>query len=107
MDEALAMREKGMSYRAIAKKTGVSKATVCLWIANFAKPKVKSVMEEAPNQPSGAPDAPTSGSLEEQVKELREKLRQTELRADLYREIITVAEAKFKIQLLKKAGARQ
>lgn len=47
------------------------------------------------------------------IKELKEKIRQLEkelkherLRADVYDELINVAEENFKIQIRKKAGAK-
>ncbi len=110
LDEVLALREKGFSVRAIEKKTGVSKATVSIWIANFAKvtDPIECSMEDQPqSQPCSSNDSNEGLSLEEQVAKLKEALRMAELRADAYDEMINVAEAKFNVPIRKKAGTKQ
>ncbi len=46
-------------------------------------------------------------NLKKRVKELEAQLRQSEIKAEFYDEMINVAEAKFKIPIRKKAGAKQ
>ena len=46
-------------------------------------------------------------TLQKQVKELEAQLLQAEIKAEFYDEMINVAEAKFKIPIRKKAGAKQ
>lgn len=45
--------------------------------------------------------------LQKRVKELEAQLLQAEIKAEFYDEMINVAEAKFKIPIRKKAGAKQ
>lgn len=60
-------------------------------IANFAEMK-KNIQDK---------------KLEEENKELKELLRVSELRADLWQHAIEIAEEKFNIDILKKYGAQQ
>ena len=46
-------------------------------------------------------------NLKKRVKELEAQLRQAEIKAEFYDEMINVAEAKFKVPIRKKAGAKQ
>ena len=46
-------------------------------------------------------------NLKKRVKELEPQLRQAEIKAEFYDEMINVAEAKFKVPIRKKAGAKQ
>lgn len=46
-------------------------------------------------------------NLKKRVKELEAQLRQAEIKAEFYDEMINVAEAKFKIPIRKKAGDKQ
>ena len=45
--------------------------------------------------------------LQERVKELEAQLLRAEIKAEAYDEMINVAEAKFRIPIRKKAGAKQ
>lgn len=107
----------GTPVTTISKKFDISRTTVYHWIRTFAEETTESEgkdMDE-PNKPREN-DKPLKGvseqeleamSAEEQIAVLKEALRMSELRADLYDEIINVAEAKYKISLRKKAGAKQ
>ncbi len=46
-------------------------------------------------------------ALQKRVKELEAQLLQAEVKAEFYDEMINVAEAKFKIPIRKKTGAKQ
>ena len=46
-------------------------------------------------------------ALKEELKKLRAELLNAEIKAEAYNELINVAEAKFGIQIRKKAGAKQ
>jgi hypothetical protein len=46
-------------------------------------------------------------SLKAEVSRLRKALREESMRAELYNEIINVAEEQFKIPIRKKAGTKQ
>ena len=45
--------------------------------------------------------------LQSELKKLRAQLNKAEIKAEAYNELINVAEAKFNIQIRKKAGAKQ
>ena len=45
--------------------------------------------------------------LQARIKELEAQLLKAEIKAEAYEELINVAEAKFRIQIRKKAGAKQ
>ena len=45
--------------------------------------------------------------LQKKVKELEKQLLEAEIKAEAYDELINVAEAKFRIPIRKKAGAKQ
>ena len=45
--------------------------------------------------------------LQSELKKLRAQLDKAEVKAEAYDELINVAEAKFNIQIRKKAGAKQ
>ena len=45
--------------------------------------------------------------LRAEKKELEKRLKQAEIKAEAYEEMINVAEAMFKIPIRKKAGAKQ
>ena len=128
IQDALSLRDEGLSIRAIAKKLNRSKTGIHKWITIFAeesgdpdmnkkrlrapKPKEKvkravglkapeevEVSSKAANQPSE--------NLEEKVKRLEEELRKASLMRDFYDEMINVAEKQFNINIRKKAGTRQ
>ena len=46
-------------------------------------------------------------ALKAELSAMKAKLKMAELRADLYDEIINVAEKKFKVEIRKKAGAKR
>ncbi len=46
-------------------------------------------------------------SLKAELSALKAKLKMAEMRADLYEEMIKVAEKKFKVEIRKKAGAKR
>ena len=46
-------------------------------------------------------------NLKKRIKELEAQVRRAEIKAEFYDEMINVAEAKFKIPIRKKAGAKQ
>ena len=46
-------------------------------------------------------------ALQNRIKELEAQLLQAEIKAEFYDEMISVAEAKFRIPIRKKAGAKQ
>lgn len=107
-----------MSIRDIASKTGVAKSAVHRWLSIFAE-ETLAPMKTKPSTPKRklgvqAPEAKGLSSksnelkkAEEKIARLEKELEEARLRADLYNEIINVAEQKFDIQIRKKAGTKQ
>ncbi len=97
----------------------VGQKTIMRWIANFVaeNPQVASSMKQAkatiPSPVPASPEVPTEDlpkdvqELQAELKKLRAQLTKAEIKAEAYDELINVAEAKFNIQIRKKAGAKQ
>ena len=66
------------------------------------KRKKKAVLESV-----DSPIPSDKESLKAEVARLRKALKEESMRADLYNEIINVAEEQFKIPIRKKAGTKQ
>ena len=118
-DKVIALyRDKHMGRKSIEKIIPVSNWTISEWIRNFVaenpsyksermkqaeeRRKKKAVMESV--------DSPVPSdikSLKAEVARLRKALKDESIRADLYNEMISVAEEQFKIPIRKKAGTRQ
>jgi transposase len=104
------------SYR-LSKHFPLSKHTLQRWIANFvAENPQEAIMKRVKtvrNAPAPSPDVPAEElpkdvqELQAELKELRAQLTKAEIKAEAYDELINVAEAKFNIQIRKKAGAKQ
>ena len=109
--------EEGMCGTHICKVLPISRGILYKWIAIFVKqnPQVASMkrVKEAKNAPKPFPevqeeDLPkTVLELQSELKKLRAQLNKAEIKAEAYDELINVAEAKFNIQIRKKAGAKQ
>lgn len=122
-EQLVELRRQGLTIRAIAAKTGISRSYVHVLLRNFAgeqpEKSMKKTNSPAPKRKSGtqAPEEsqlPTSGSdgkapetAEETIARLEKELAQAKLERDLYDEIINVAEQKFDIQIRKKAGTKR
>ena len=95
----------------------VGQKTIMRWIANFVaeNPQVASMKRAKATRPSPAPSPEVSAEelpqdvqeLQAELKRLRAQLTKAEIKAEAYDELINVAEAKFNIQIRKKAGAKQ
>lgn len=103
--------EKGYDAKRISQVFPVSSATLSNWIAIFAKENgeiSETVMKKRTDTRAAAKSQDQEvKELQKRIKELEAKLDLAELKADFYDEMINVAEAKFKIQIRKKAGAKQ
>ena len=62
---------------------------------------------QSKEQTSAIPVSSIEETAEEKIARLEKELEDARLRADLYEEIINVAEKKFDIQIRKKAGTKQ
>lgn len=113
-DEVIRMHyELGYGEDRISNILPVGHSTVNRWIAIFAKNNgnIANIMGKKGNKEQSSqsvePQAMTKEELAERIAELERKLRMAELRADVYDEMINVAESKFNINIRKKAGAKQ
>lgn len=109
--------DQGLSTCRIAAILPISKTAIARWIINFAqetgitnphkmkgksnKPKRLTIAEQ-----QTPPLSTEVLELQAQVKKLQKDLYMANMRADLYEEIINVAEQKFNISIRKKAGTK-
>ena len=111
-------RDKHMGRKRIEKIIPVSNWTISEWIRNFVaeNPSYKSKrMKEAEERRKmkavldsvNSPIPSDKNSLKAEVARLRKALKEESMRADLYNEIINVAEEQFKIPIRKKVGTKQ
>lgn len=113
LEEALYLYKiVGLKKSDISKKLGIPYSTIKHWIDNFAINNIHSLpdMNSNPDPESLSSRANSSRSaqeLEEEIARLQKELQRQSLRADTYEEMINVAEAKFKLSIRKKAGAKQ
>jgi transposase len=105
--------EEGYGVHKIAEVLPLGHSTVWRWIRKFAaENKVKTEAMASTKKTKRASAEFDEGdeeiqSLKAELSALRDRLRQAEMRADLYDEIITVAEKRYKVEIRKKAGAKQ
>ena len=109
-EKVVEMHQKGCTPSTISKKINLDPDTIRRWIRNFAAEN--NLVEHAMNNIEVTENQMSEYS--DNIKELKEKIRQLEkelkherLRADVYNELINVAEENFNIQIRKKAGAKQ
>ena len=109
-------RSTGYSSYRLTKIFPLSKHTIERWIANFAEenPQIESshrmkkkVTQPAIPEPAEQLPASDVQVLQEELKRLRAELLDAQIKSEAYDELINVAEAKFGIQIRKKAGAKQ
>ena len=107
---------QNMSIRGITKILPLSKNTVVRWIANFAVDNPQAAapyhmrsekQQSTPPIREGQLQDNNVQALQEEIRRLRSELLNAEIKAEAYDELINVAEAKFGIQIRKKAGAKQ
>ena len=118
-DKVIALyRDKHMGKTRISKIIPVSNWTISEWIRNFVaeNPSYKSErMKQAEEKRKKkaienslqSPLPQDTQSLQSEVARLRKALREASMRADLYDEMINVAEKQFNISIRKKAGTKQ
>lgn len=110
--------EEGLGSLRITHLIPVSRSTILRWIRNFVSenPEYRYQMQKA-STPKHVDPAAIAGqekasleeikALKEELGRLRVKLQKAELRADLYDEMINVAERQFNIPIRKKVGVKQ
>ena len=118
-DKVIALyRDKHMGKTRISRIIPVSDWTISNWIRTFVaeNPSYKNKrMKQAEekkkrNAVLESVDSPVPSdkeSLKAEVARLRKALKVESMRAELYNEIINVAEEQFKIPIRKKAGTKQ
>ena len=110
--------EEGLGSLRITHLVPVSRSTILRWIRNFVSenPEYRYQMQKAstPKLVDSAADEQQKKSSLEEIKALKEELgrlkiqlQKAELRADLYDEMINVAEKQFNIPIRKKAGVKR
>lgn len=110
--------EEGLGSLRITHLIPVSRSTILRWIRNFVSenPEYRYQMQKASTPKLVDPAAierQEKASLEEikalkeELGRLRVELQKAELRADLYDEMINVAEKQFNIPIRKKVGVKQ
>ena len=110
--------EEGLGSLRITHLIPVSRSTILRWIRNFVSenPEYRYQMQKASTPKLVDPAAiecQEKASLEEikalkeELGRLRVELQKAELRADLYDEMINVAERQFNIPIRKKVGVKR
>lgn len=107
----------GMCGTHICKILPISRTILYKWIAIFAEenPQMSSMKRVQGAKKTLSPSLAVQGdeqpqtiqALQDELKRLREQLREAEIKAEAYDELINVAEAKFHIPIRKKAGAKR
>lgn len=103
-------QQTGYGGNRISQIVPVDRKTIRRWIANFVAEKEESpytVMQKPQVTVSSQDTSTDVQELQRRIKELEAQLLQAEIKAEFYDEMINVAEAKFKIPIRKKAGAKQ
>lgn len=110
--------DEGMGSLRITHLVPVSRSTILRWIRIFVSenPEYRYQMQKASTvkledtsvakQSEKASQAEIK-ALKEELGRLQVQLRKAELRADLYDEMINVAEKQFNIPIRKKVGAKR
>lgn len=111
-DEVIRLHYKeGYGKDRISQLLPIGHTTASRWIAIFAKEKGKisgaNDMRKPQETASSSQEKDEIAKLQARVKELEAQLLRAEIKAEAYDEMINVAEAKFRIPIRKKAGAKQ
>ena len=111
-DEVIRLHyEEGYGEERISQVLPIGHSTASRWIAIFAREKGKISRTIDMRKPQENTSAQVTNDdvakLQERVKELEAQLLRAEIKAEAYDEMINVAEAKFRIPIRKKAGAKQ
>ena len=116
-DEAIRLwYEEGLSSTRISKIFPIDRKTISRWVTKFA---IENNIPNSHHANMGKVKTKTEQSIEQlsleaEVKRLKAEkarlesdLRMAEMKADLYNEMIDVAEKMFDIPIRKKAGAKR
>lgn len=102
--------KEGYCSKRISRILPISDRTASRWISIFALESKHRIVKMKRNshkssQVCGA--VSECQALQERIKELEAKLLKSEIKAEAYNRMIDIAEAKFRIPIRKKAGAKQ
>ncbi len=108
---------KGCGFRQLAEKYGISRTTICKWVAihqgiHNLPPTEKQVkystssMNSSPKKDNTATDESTK-ELQQKIALLEKQLQFEKLRADALDTMINVAEQQLNISIRKKSGTQQ
>ena len=109
-DEAIRLHfELGYGEDRVAEILPIGHTTAWRWFRKFAaENKGKTTAMARTKKEKTTPKAKDDlQALKAELSAMKAKLKMAELRADLYDEIINVAEKKFKVEIRKKAGAKR
>ncbi|MEG1766779.1 MAG: transposase [Muribaculaceae bacterium] len=112
LEEVLRLhREKGYGEDRISRIIPIGHTTVSRWITKFATANQQNLVQMRKKE-SRVKEVVTLEekdlkALKGENARFQAQLRQAQLRADFYDEMINVAEAKFNISIRKKAGTKQ
>ena len=117
-DEVIRLHyELGYGENKIAEILPIGHSTAWRWIRKFAADnkgkttvmaRTKKTTKERTASEAGSIEAEEDiQALKAELSAMKARLKQAELRADLYDEMINVAEKKFKVEIRKKAGAKR
>jgi transposase-like protein len=107
---------QGVGFRKLAKKYGVSRATICKWVAIHQGIHNLPPTEKQKRYSTSSMNSSTkkSTSREQSVEELQQKIAALEkqlewekLRSEALDTMINIAEKDLNIQIRKKPGAQQ
>ncbi len=114
-DEAIRLHfELGYGEDRVAEILPIGHTTAWRWFRKFAaENKGKTTAMARTKKEKTTPKASDEEAkddlqaLKAELSAMKAKLKMAELRADLYDEMINVAEKKFKVEIRKKAGAKR
>ena len=103
--------EEGMGEDRISRILPIGHTTASRWIAIFAMEKgrisIGTVMRKRKVKPEAQPQSEQDKALKKRVNELEDRLLQAEIKTEAYDEMIKIAEARYRIPIRKKTGAKQ
>ena len=114
-DEVIRLHyELGYGETKIAEIIPIDHTTAWRWIRKFAAENkgkttamARTKKETTTTKASDEEAKDDIQALKAELSAMKAKLKMAELRADLYDEMINVAEKKFKVEIRKKAGAKR
>ena len=114
-DEVIRLHyELGYGETKIAELIPINPTTAWRWIRKFAAENKDKTTAMARTKKAKTTPKASDGeakddiqALKAELSALKAKLKMAEMRADLYDEMIKVAEKKFKVEIRKKAGAKR